>query len=61
MDRAPAAMRTTDRTGTSATQIAIDLAVSVCAARGLGTPQSDADAFLRLRTRVYSSRIWRSG
>jgi len=32
-----------------ATQIVIDLAVSVCAARGLGTPQSYADAFQRLR------------
>jgi uncharacterized protein YutE (UPF0331/DUF86 family) len=31
-----------------ATQIVIDLAVAVCAARGLGTPQSYADAFQRL-------------
>jgi uncharacterized protein YutE (UPF0331/DUF86 family) len=33
-----------------ATQIAIDLAVSVCVARGLGTPQSYADAFRRLQS-----------
>jgi uncharacterized protein YutE (UPF0331/DUF86 family) len=33
-----------------ATQIVIDLAVSLCVARGLGTPQSYADAFRRLDT-----------
>jgi len=32
-----------------ATQIVIDLAVSVCVARGLGTPGSYADAFRRLQ------------
>jgi uncharacterized protein YutE (UPF0331/DUF86 family) len=32
-----------------ATQIAIDLAVSACMARGAGTPQSYADAFRRLQ------------
>jgi uncharacterized protein YutE (UPF0331/DUF86 family) len=32
-----------------ATQIVIDLAVSLCVARGLGTPQSYADAFRRLQ------------
>lgn len=32
-----------------ATQIAIDLAVSLCVARGLGTPQNYADAFRRLQ------------
>ncbi len=32
-----------------ATQIVIDLAVSACVARGLGTPQSYADAFRRLQ------------
>ena len=32
-----------------ATQIVIDLAVSVCVARSLGTPQSYADAFRRLQ------------
>lgn len=31
-----------------ATQIVIDLAVSTCVARGLGTPQNYADAFRRL-------------
>lgn len=31
-----------------ATQIVIDLAVSACVAKGLGTPQSYADAFRRL-------------
>jgi uncharacterized protein YutE (UPF0331/DUF86 family) len=32
-----------------ATQIAIDLAIAVCVARGLGTPQNYADAFRRLQ------------
>jgi uncharacterized protein YutE (UPF0331/DUF86 family) len=32
-----------------ATQVVIDLAVSVCVARGLGTPASYADAFRRLQ------------
>ena len=32
-----------------ATQLVIDLAVSVCVARGAGTPQSYADAFRRLQ------------